>query len=92
MVGFWSRLIGGRCRDTSVNFIDAHGYCPGVFLVKQRALLVDVIDALILVWAASSEDEWENRILEIPQSPSLASAVIRAPQPTKPPGAPPTVV
>lgn len=45
----------------------AHGYCPGVFLVKQRAPLADVIDELIMVWAASGPDEWTNRILESPQ-------------------------
>ena len=45
----------------------AHGHCPGVFLVKQRAPLADVIEELLMVWAASSADEWTNRILEIPQ-------------------------
>jgi hypothetical protein len=35
--------------------------------VKQRARIADVIDALVLVWAASDADEWQNRILEIPQ-------------------------
>ena len=49
------------------DFLGAHGYCPGVFLLKQRTPLADVIDALVLVWAASDADEWKNRILEIPQ-------------------------
>jgi hypothetical protein len=31
------------------NFLAAHGQCAGVFLVKQRAPLADVIDALVLV-------------------------------------------
>jgi hypothetical protein len=35
--------------------------------LKQRARLGDVIEALVLVWAASEADEWKNRILEIPQ-------------------------
>jgi predicted nuclease of predicted toxin-antitoxin system len=48
-------------------FLQTLGHCPGVFLVKQRAPLADVIDALVLVWAASDADEWTNRIVEIPQ-------------------------
>jgi len=48
-------------------FLDAGGDCAGVFLVKQRAALADVIDTLLLIWAASDADEWKNRIVEIPQ-------------------------
>ncbi len=47
-------------------FLEARGASPGVFLVRQRTPLADVIDALVLVWAASDSDEWKNRILEIP--------------------------
>jgi predicted nuclease of predicted toxin-antitoxin system len=50
------------------DFLEANGRCAGVFLVKQRAVLADVIEALVLVWAASTADEWNNRIVEIPQS------------------------
>ena len=49
------------------DFLEANGRCAGVFLVKQRAPLAGVIEALVLVWAASAADEWENRIVEIPQ-------------------------
>lgn len=49
------------------DLLGAREYCPGVFLVKQRARLADVIEELVMVWAASSSDEWKNRILEIPQ-------------------------
>src|SRR5207249_9933904 len=35
------------------DFLEAHGHCTGVFLVKQRAPLADVIEALVLVWAVS---------------------------------------
>jgi hypothetical protein len=49
------------------DFLAASGRCAGVFLVKQRAPLADVIEALVLVWAASAADEWNNRIVEIPQ-------------------------
>jgi hypothetical protein len=29
--------------------------------------LADVIDALVLIWSASDADEWENRVVEIPE-------------------------
>jgi hypothetical protein len=48
------------------SFLEANGQCAGVFLVKQRAPLADVIEALMLIWAASDGDEWKNRIVEIP--------------------------
>jgi hypothetical protein len=47
-------------------FLEARGSSPGVFLVKPRTPLAQVIEALVLVWAASDPDEWKNRILEIP--------------------------
>jgi Domain of unknown function (DUF5615) len=49
------------------DFLQAERRCPGVFLVKQRAPLADVIEALLVVWAASDADEWRNRIVEIPE-------------------------
>jgi hypothetical protein len=48
------------------NFLEANGECTGVFLVKQRASLAEVIEALVLIWSASDADEWKNRIVEIP--------------------------
>src|SRR2546427_12615707 len=47
-------------------FFEEYGYCPGVFLVKQTVPIIEVIEELLLVWAASEADEWINRILEIP--------------------------
>ena len=49
------------------DFLMTHGYCPGIFLVKQRKPFADVIEELVMVGAASTADEWKNRILEIPQ-------------------------
>ena len=40
---------------------------PGVFLVSQSTAIGEVIDELVLIWAASNPEEWENRILKIPQ-------------------------
>jgi len=41
---------------------------PGVFLVSQHAPIGEVIDELILIWAASNAEEWKNRIVKVPQS------------------------
>jgi hypothetical protein len=49
-------------------FLQAGGDTAGVFLVKQHTPVADVIEALLLVWAASDADEWKNRILEIPET------------------------
>ena len=38
-------------------FLEAHGQCAGIFLVKHWP---DVIEALVLVWAASGADEMEE--------------------------------
>jgi hypothetical protein len=48
-------------------FLEAGGSSAGVFLVKQHKPVANVIEALLLVWAASDADEWKNRILEIPE-------------------------
>ena len=49
------------------DFLEANGRCAGVFIVKQRAVTADVIEALVLVWAVSDAEEWNHRIVEIPQ-------------------------
>jgi hypothetical protein len=41
---------------------------PGVFLVSQFAPIGEVIDELMLIWAASDAEEWKNRIVKVPQS------------------------
>ena len=48
-------------------FLQGAGSSPGVFLVKQHAPIAEVIEALVLVWAASDADEWRDRIVEIPE-------------------------
>src|SRR5689334_3009402 len=39
---------------------------PGVFLVNQHAPFADVIEQLVLIWAASDAYECKDRIVEIP--------------------------
>jgi len=47
-------------------FLAAGGSSPGVFLVKQQTPLASVIEGLVLVWTASTPEDWTNRIVEIP--------------------------
>src|SRR6476646_8733622 len=44
-------------------FLSAQGSCPGVFLVSQYAPIGEIIDELVLIWAASEAHEWKNRIV-----------------------------
>jgi predicted nuclease of predicted toxin-antitoxin system len=48
-------------------FMMKRGTSPGVFLVSQYAPIGPVIDALVLIWAASDAGEWKNRIVNIPE-------------------------
>jgi hypothetical protein len=48
-------------------FLMSGRFSPGVFLVSQYAPMGEVIDELVLIWAASDADEWKNRIVDIPQ-------------------------
>jgi hypothetical protein len=47
-------------------FLISGGSSPGVFLVSQHAPIGEVIDVLVLIWAASDPGEWRNRIVNIP--------------------------
>jgi len=38
----------------------------GIFVVPQEAALGEVIDSVLLVWAASQPDEWRNQIVYLP--------------------------
>jgi hypothetical protein len=49
-------------------FLQAAGFSPGVFLVKQRSPVGPVIDELLLIWSASDAEEWRNRIVRIPRA------------------------
>ena len=39
---------------------------PGLFLVSQFAPLGPVVEALVLVWAASDSAEWQNQVRYLP--------------------------
>jgi hypothetical protein len=48
------------------DFLQAGNSSPGVLLVPQRLPVGQAIEELVLIWAASDADEWQNRILRIP--------------------------
>ncbi|MFQ5640735.1 MAG: DUF5615 family PIN-like protein [bacterium] len=39
---------------------------PGVLIVPQKLPVANVVDDLILIWAASEAEEWRNRIRSLP--------------------------
>lgn len=43
-----------------------HHHCPGVLLVLQSLSVNDAIEELLLVWSASTQEEWANRIVYLP--------------------------
>jgi hypothetical protein len=39
---------------------------PGVFIISQSLAIGLAIDALLLVWTASEQEEWENLVVDLP--------------------------
>jgi len=39
---------------------------PGLIVVPQNLPVREVVDALILIWAATQAEEWINRIAYLP--------------------------
>ena len=39
---------------------------PGLFIVRQRSAIGEVIESLLLVWAASKAPEWRDAIVYLP--------------------------
>ena len=48
------------------NFLVQGGHSPGVLLISQKRATSVAIEALLLIWDASEETEWADRIAEIP--------------------------
>jgi len=46
--------------------LDGGKTSPGLFLVSQFAPLRPVVEALILVWAASDPADWQNQVRHLP--------------------------
>lgn len=39
---------------------------PGVFLVAQSARIGQIVEAIVMVWAASEPVEWKNELRYLP--------------------------
>ena len=39
---------------------------PGLFMVQQSSPIASVIENLVLIWAASELEEWQNQIVFVP--------------------------
>jgi predicted nuclease of predicted toxin-antitoxin system len=47
-------------------FIITSNQSPGVIIVSRKLAIEVVIEELLLIWAASSAEEWVNRIAKLP--------------------------
>lgn len=69
------RIVVSHDRDTMIRHfcerIEAGEPAPGLFIVSQRPDAIgEIIEWLLLVWTASQAEEWRNRIVYLPPSPS----------------------
>lgn len=48
------------------DFLQTHNFAPAVILVSQSMSIAVAIEELVLIWSATSAEEWRNRILRIP--------------------------
>ncbi len=39
---------------------------PGLFIIPQRSAIGELIESLLLVWAASKASEWHDAIVYLP--------------------------
>ncbi len=64
------RILITHDRRTMLDHFRAHlvrgKSSPGVFLVSQDAALGPVVDALVMVWAASDAEEWKDQVRHLP--------------------------
>jgi hypothetical protein len=64
------RIVITHDRRTMIRFFQQRAASgvrsPGVFVIYQRVRAGDAIEALLLVWRASSAEEWEDRIYYLP--------------------------
>jgi hypothetical protein len=49
-----------------VRFLGEFKQSPGVLLASQDESVRDVIDAVVLIWSASSTEDWANQINHLP--------------------------
>jgi predicted nuclease of predicted toxin-antitoxin system len=49
-----------------VKLLGMGGHSPGILLVRQRASLGQIIDAILILWSASAPEEWIDQIHYLP--------------------------
>jgi predicted nuclease of predicted toxin-antitoxin system len=57
------RILVSHDRNTMVRHFDdfcQDHHSPGLITIRQRADRKRVVESLVLIWAASSADEWHN--------------------------------
>jgi len=63
-------VLVSRNRRTLARHLREHlgagGHVPGIFLLRRRALLGNIIEDLLLIWAAGHPDEYRSRIEYLP--------------------------
>lgn len=62
LVSFDKRTLPGHFAD----FLVSGRHSPGIILLARKASIGRLIDALLLVWGASSHDEWRDTITRLP--------------------------
>ena len=56
------RTMPGHFRD----HLNKGKSSPGVFIVSQFELIGPVVEVLMMVWAPSDPEEWQNQIYHLP--------------------------
>ena len=63
-------VLVSRNRRTMPRHLQEHlkagGHVPGIFLLRRRYSLGQILDDLILIWEAGRPDEYRNRIEYLP--------------------------
>ena len=69
------RVLVSRDRRTMIAELAAHlqagRSCPGLFMVRRRSRLADVLVFLVAAAQAGDEDQWRNQVIWIPERASI---------------------
>lgn len=66
--GFWSLVTRDKrsMPDHAADHQAAGGHTWGIFIVRDGFSVPEIGDALLLIWAASEPNDWQDRIEYIP--------------------------
>jgi len=64
------RILVTHDRRTMVNHVRERAAAgkrnPGLFIVPQRIPIGEIVETLLLVWAASQAEEWRDQVVHLP--------------------------